>query len=286
MINSLVFSVIVPTYHRNDLLSKCLDCLGADIQSISSEQYEVIVTDDGLETTALNMIKENYPWVKWYAGPHKGPAANRNNGSKYARGEWLVFTDDDCLPDPQWLLAYYDGIKNNPDCKVLEGRTYVNRPRRSLAEVAPANETGGYLWSCNFAIGKKLFEELDGFDQRFPYAAMEDIDLRFRLAQKKRHFVFLKNASLLHHWDKHGGWKKLKQHQFSTFIYLSIHPEEISNINSIYYLKLALYGFLKNILPGLFKYKGRGLLSSCIEMLSYLQMSVLLFPKYIRYKVG
>lgn len=58
-------------------------------------------------------------------------------------GEWLVFTDDDCLPDPQWLLAYYDGIKKDPKCKVFEGRTYVDRPRQSLAEIAPANDTGG-----------------------------------------------------------------------------------------------------------------------------------------------
>jgi len=86
----IMFSVIVPTYNRNDLLAKCLDCISPGIQKFESEKYEVIVTDDGVESTALNMIKENYPWVKWYEGPHKGPAANRNNGAKYARTRFEV----------------------------------------------------------------------------------------------------------------------------------------------------------------------------------------------------
>ncbi|MFM6530798.1 MAG: glycosyltransferase family 2 protein, partial [Dolichospermum sp.] len=69
--------------------------------------------DDGYQSTAQEMIEQNYPWVKWVAGPGKGPAANRNNGAKYATGEWLAFTDDDCLPDPQWLASYGEAIANN-----------------------------------------------------------------------------------------------------------------------------------------------------------------------------
>ncbi|MFM6509421.1 MAG: glycosyltransferase family 2 protein, partial [Dolichospermum sp.] len=137
--------------------------------------------DDGYQSTAQEMIEQNYPWVKWVAGPGKGPAANRNNGAKYATGEWLAFTDDDCLPDPQWLASYGEAIANNKSYLVFEGRTYVDRPRKNLAETSPINESGGYLWSCNFSIQKQLFESLGGFDERFPYAAMEDVDLRLRL---------------------------------------------------------------------------------------------------------
>jgi glycosyltransferase involved in cell wall biosynthesis len=108
------FSVIIPTYHRNDLLAKCLDCLADGIQTLPFEQYKVIVTDDGSETTAEEMIRECYPWVQWVAGPHKGPAANRNNGAKYAKGKWLAFTDDDCLPDPQWLETYAEATVAEP----------------------------------------------------------------------------------------------------------------------------------------------------------------------------
>ncbi|MFM6224388.1 MAG: glycosyltransferase family 2 protein, partial [Dolichospermum sp.] len=78
--NYIKFSVIIPTYHRNDLLAKCLDCLAPGMQTLPADQYEVIVSDDGYQSTAQEMIEQNYPWVKWVAGPGKGPAANRNNG--------------------------------------------------------------------------------------------------------------------------------------------------------------------------------------------------------------
>ncbi|WP_373526226.1 glycosyltransferase family 2 protein, partial [Nostoc sp.] len=226
------FSIIIPTYHRNDLLAKCLNCLAPGVQTLPSEQYEVIVTDDGSVTTAEEMMNENYPWAKWVTGPGKGPAGNRNNGVKHACGEWLAFTDDDCLPDPQWLEAYAKAIVAEPACLVFEGRTYVNRPRRSLGETSPTNELGGYLWSCNFAIQRQFFNSLSGFDERFPYAAMEDVDLRLRLTKRGHKFCFIKAASVCHPWRPKGGWKKLKQHQESVLIYLSVHPEESSHIHS------------------------------------------------------
>ncbi|URD49587.1 glycosyltransferase family 2 protein [Chroococcidiopsis sp. CCNUC1] len=116
-----LFSIIIPTYQRNDLLAKCLHCLAPDIQTLPFEQYEVIVTDDGFQTTAQQMIREFYPWAKWVAGSRKGPAANRNNGAKYACGEWLVFTDDDCLPDSHWLEAYAQAKITQQSYLVFEG---------------------------------------------------------------------------------------------------------------------------------------------------------------------
>lgn len=99
-----MISVIIPTCDRNEQLAKCLDCLAPGVQTLPAEQYEVIVTDDGSDLTAEQMILERYLWARWVAGPRIGPAANRNNGVQYARGEWLAFTDDDCLPDPNSTL--------------------------------------------------------------------------------------------------------------------------------------------------------------------------------------
>jgi len=275
-----LFSVIIPTYHRNDLLAKCLDCLAPGVQTLPPEQYEVIITDDGSQTTAEEMIRDRYPWVKWVAGPRQGPAANRNNGARYAKGEWLVFTDDDCLPDPQWLEAYGKAVVTEPSCRVFEGRTYVDRPRRTLAEISPANESGGYLWSCNFAIQQQLFESISGFDERFPYAAMEDMDLRQRLTKAGYQFSFIKTASVCHPWKPKGGWQKLKQYHESILIYLSIHPEESVQINSQYYLLSNLRIFVKVTLPGLLQFRGSGIKEALLEHLKFLQMALVLLIKF------
>lgn len=276
MSNNLIFSVVIPTCHRNDLLSKCLNCLAPGVQLLSKDQYEVIVTDDGRDTTAEQMIQEQYSWVRWVSGPNQGPAANRNNGAKYAQGEWLAFTDDDCLPDPQWLEAYAEAIKQNPDYLVLEGRTYVNRPQQSLAEKSPVNETGGYLWSCNLAIQRVLFESLQGFDERFPYAAMEDVDLRLRLTKAGHPFLFIKTASICHPWRVSRGWQEFRKQQQSTLIYLSIHPEQRNYINARFYAFSLVRSFIKVGIPGFIKFRGSGIGSILLEYCNYVQMIFIL----------
>src|SRR5438552_17841427 len=102
---SMLISVIIPTCHRNDLLVRCLDGLAPGKQDLLPEHYEVIVSDDGSRSTAEKLIAGTYPWARWVTGPRRGPAANRNHGAKHARGEWLAFVDDDCLPDKGWLEA-------------------------------------------------------------------------------------------------------------------------------------------------------------------------------------
>ncbi|MBD2358440.1 glycosyltransferase [Tolypothrix sp. FACHB-123] len=274
------FSVIIPTYDRNDLLAKCLNCLAPSVQTLPADQYEVIVTDDGSQTTAEEMIRQQYPWAKWVAGPRKGPAANRNNGAKYAQGKWLAFTDDDCLPDPQWLEVYAKATVAEPSCLVFEGRTYVDRPKKTLSEISPVNETGGYLWSCNFAIQLQLFQSLGGFDERFPYAAMEDVDLRLRLTKIERKFIFVNLASVCHPWRTKGGWRKLKQHQESVLIYLYIHPEELVNINFKTYLKNNLYSFIKFTIPESLIFKGHGIKEAFLEHIANFHMAFRLYKQF------
>lgn len=268
-----LFSIIVPTCHRNDLLAKCLDRLAPSIQSMSPDKYEVIVTDDGSQTTAEQMISEQYGWAKWIAGPRRGPAANRNHGARFARGKWFAFIDDDCIPDEQWLEAYANALTSAPSCFVFEGRVYTDRPRKSLAECSPIFETGGYLPSGNFVCRKDVFESLGGFDERFPYAAMEDVDFRLRLTKAGFSLSFIKEAAVCHPWRLRGGWKKPKQHQQSTLIYLSIHPDERYRINSRYYLKMVLRGLIKTTIPAALKFRGKGLSEELLEHLSFLQMA-------------
>jgi len=269
------FSVVIPTYHRNDLLVKCLDCLAPGRQTLPADQYEVIITDDGLRSTAQKIVLEYYNWAKWVEGSRLGPASNRNNGVKYAQGEWLVFTDDDCLPDPQWLEAYREAIAAETACLVFEGRVYVERPRRSFGETAPVNESGGYLWSCNFAIHRQLFEFLGGFDKRFPYAAMEDVDLRLRITKSKHKFIFVKEAAVCHPWRYKGNWEQLKKRQESVLLYLSIHPDQLIHLNSLFFMK----SFLRTFVTALTVVQQLNFIEIkeiCKESIYFLQMSILI----------
>lgn len=192
----MLFSVIVPTYHRNDQLRECLDQLRHSIQGLAPDLYEVIVSDDGRDSTAEVMIKEDYPGVQWIAGPRQGPASNRNHGAHNAQGKWLIFTDDDCIPSKDFLRGYKDGLE--PDTLAYEGKTICSDGVHSPLYGSPTNLAGGCFWSCNIMIQKDLFLLLNGFDTGYTVACNEDSDLRERLKHIGHRIKFVPDAVVDH----------------------------------------------------------------------------------------
>jgi GT2 family glycosyltransferase len=272
-----MFSIVIPTCNRPALLCLCLDRIAPGKQTLSSDKYEVIVSDDGKEEAG---VQNKYPGVKWVKGPQKGPAANRNNGAKYATGNWIIFLDDDCIPDKDLLENYRTAIDQNKDVKIFEGRIYADMPKYSLGLTSPINLTGGYLWACNFLIQRSFFISLHGFDERFPFAAMEDVDLRVRINKTGNKIIFVSGASVCHPWRKKGGWSKVMQHNISTSLFLQKHPDERKKINAASYFKFITRDFLYETVPGIIKYKGKGLSAALTEHIGYTVMAIkLLFKK-------
>lgn len=205
-----MLSVIIPTCNRNNLLAICLNSLDPSVQNISSDDYEVIVTDDSHDYIAKDLLQEHYQWARWVPGPQRGPAANRNNGAKKAAGEWLIFIDDDCVPKENWLASYQQAISSK-ECFVFEGATNADRPKRRFDEEAPINLTGNKLWSCNFAIKKDFFLQIGGFDELFSYAAMEDIDFYHRVLNHAG-ITFIPEALAIHPWRRVKPFANFKKH--------------------------------------------------------------------------
>jgi GT2 family glycosyltransferase len=256
-------SVIIPTCNRNDLLCKCLDLLAPANQTIVDD-YEVIVTDDSRDDIAKNLINESYPWVKWVGGPKRGPAANRNNGAKMAGGEWLAFIDDDCLPDYHLLLGYQNGIKAHSKNVVFEGCTIVDRPKNKFNEEAPLNLTGGYLFSCNFAIRADYFRQLNGFDENFPYPAMEDSELAYRIRAQGVEMVFLKDAIIMHPWRIKQNSFNMTLKRFSSALYfIKKHPQERNKLGFAYYLR-SFYHSVADTFKNSVPYNFRGITEKVI----------------------
>lgn len=255
-----MLSIIIPTYNRNDLLNECLQRLAPGFQAINKENYEIIVTDDSQQEAAKNLIYTDFKWVKWVAGPQKGPAANRNHGAKQASGEWLVFIDDDCLPDANLLQYYQSAVATYKDILVFEGCIKADREQQSFAEESPVNETGGFLWSCNFMIKKKLFlDTLQGFDEYFPFAAMEDVELNYRLSLLNYKKVFVKEAFVVHPWRAQNNMWQITLNRFqSTLYFLKKHPEKKKEINSRYYLVAFYNSLIKNTFKNALKFRFKG----------------------------
>ncbi len=180
MSESILVSVVVPTCARLGSLAECLRCLAPGVQTVPASEYEVIVADDAKGAkTARELVEEKFSWAKWVRGPGKGPAANRNSGARTARGEWLAFTDDDCIPDPGWLYALREGMSRG--ALAMEGAIHpVGALSQDMAH-CPVNLEGGRFWTANVALRKSLFQQVGGFDENFArYNEDQDIELRIK----------------------------------------------------------------------------------------------------------
>ena len=279
-----MISIVIPTYNRNDLLVKCLDCLSPSIQDHDGNKYEVIVTDDSKENIAKELIIGKFNWVKWVAGPKQGPAANRNNGASKATGEWILFIDDDCLPDKNIVKEYIRSIGLYKETCVFEGRTGPDRPQRRFDEECPSNETGGYLWSCNFMINKELFfSTLNKFDENFPYAAMEDVDLCYRLKKMGTNIIFLPGASVIHPWRRQTKTFRTTLNRYKSYLYLlDKHPEKLAEINFYSLLRVFYNISVKQGILKLTVYKFRGFSSLMTRSFMSAVFSLYLVFRYYR----
>jgi glycosyltransferase involved in cell wall biosynthesis len=257
-----MISIVIPTYNRPDLLVKCLECLLSEKQRISYLEYEVIISDDSSNDETKNLVKDRYPFFRYNAGPRRGPAANRNSGAKVVNGEWIMFIDDDCLPDKNIVLEYSKAIIGNPSQFVFEGCIKTDREPSHFMEESPINLTGGYMWSCNILVSKKVFVELEGFDENFPYPAMEDVDLHQRIKELNFPVIFVKDAFVIHPlFLKTNGIEDAKRAAGSHDYFYAKHPHLLKHENTFDKLKVEYRFWIRRILRNIIKFKGKGLLT-------------------------
>lgn len=183
---SVKISVVIPTYKRPMLLGRCLDAVCK--QNMPKRDFEIIVVSDGDDQATRGALGPKwtraFPVVRYYALPFKaGPAAARNLGWMSARGELIVFTDDDCIPSANWLPALWRAYLNsgNHRSAAFSGRTIVpvsSTPTDYEKNIARL-ETAEFI-TANCATTRQVLAHVGGFDERFRMAWREDSDLQFK----------------------------------------------------------------------------------------------------------
>jgi GT2 family glycosyltransferase len=229
-------AVIIPTRNRHQLLMRCLSRLIPFVENHSD--CSIIVSDDGSALETEKALIEVLPHIQIVQGPRRGPSANRNCGASLAAADLLVFIDDDCIPDQNLIAAYQDAAFRNPQIGVFEGRISADGEVASFADSIPANETGGNLWSCNFAIRREAFLKINGFDERYPFAAMEDIDLHLRVKRQSA-VLFLPEARVWHEPEARLGWRIVKHHSLSVLVFLHLYGPKAVGKTAPYFLHMA-----------------------------------------------
>jgi GT2 family glycosyltransferase len=193
-------SVIIPTYRRNDLLANCLAALCR--QSLAPDEYEVLVADNAGNAETADLVKgmsgtHAAPIIYVAAQHRRGPAAARNAGWRASRGEVLAFTDDDCVPDADWLRAGLAGIDDGADA--VAGRLLMPLPERPTDyEGDAAGLANAEFVTANCLCRRNAFEAVGGFDERFTAAWREDSDLQFSLMERGFRIARADDAVVVH----------------------------------------------------------------------------------------
>jgi len=158
---------------------------------------KIIICDDSNNNSVKDILKLYHRDINWLKGPNRGPGANRNKGLKETTVtcEWIIFIDDDCYVNDDFINSYITMMYNN-HCNVIEGKIICPNKKNSIFVRQPDNNQGGVLASGNFAIKKSLFTEMNGFDEDFKI--MEDIEFAARLKSIGESFMFCENAIAYH----------------------------------------------------------------------------------------
>lgn len=212
-----VFSVVIPTYRRPDVLFRVLDALGSQE---SPPDFEVIVVDDGSgDSTAerLRAYAPRYPFRPFFQ-ENSGPARARNRGVTEARGSHVLFLGDDTVPEPPLLAVHAEShaLAGESPVAVL-GYTTWPRGRKVSPFLHHINEYGlqfgygliedpeavpfNFFYTSNISLRRRLLEEAGLFDTTFPHAAWEDIELAYRLSAGGMKILYRPRAVARHHHD-------------------------------------------------------------------------------------
>jgi len=194
-------SVVVATHNRAHLLPRLVDALAAQADV---DGLEAVVVDDGStdDTAAvLDRLAGTAPFrlVPVHRRAPAGAATARNEGWRIATGDIVLFTDDDCTPQPGWarsLVAALDGAD------VVQGRT-LPAPDQ-IDDLGPFSHTievtseAGEYETCNMAYRRPVLEAVGGFGEEFRYPYGEDTDLAWRAKAAGFRTAFAPDA-LVHH---------------------------------------------------------------------------------------
>ena len=124
-------SVIIPVYNAQEGLGQCIDSL---LDQTFSD-YEIIILNDGSTDNSLEVI-QNYAskndGIRVVDKENEGVAKTRNRGIALAKGEYIVFIDNDDFIAPDYLECFYKAIEKEKLDIVIGGYKRVNKEHKIL----------------------------------------------------------------------------------------------------------------------------------------------------------
>lgn len=215
----MTISILVSTYNRCEKLKLLLRALKSLYLSDAVE-CEVLVLDnnstDFTAQVAADYLTSERPVFRYILEERPGKSHALNTGISVAEGDILVFTDDDCIPDPHWIESIIKEFGEDPSLSVLGGRVDLYEEQDRPHSISLSHKRTRILcpkevcrqpmiMGNNMAIRRNAFGITAEFDPLLGPGsicrAAEDIEFLYRLYTNGCKMVYSPNALVFH---KHG----------------------------------------------------------------------------------
>ena len=231
------FSVIIPVFNRCDLSRRCLEVVQ---QTLAGQGGEIIVVDDGSSDGTAAYLESLGRAVRVIRNHENlGFAAACNRGAAEARGEFVVFLNNDTMPEPGWLEPLLHEVRNSEDTGVVGAKLLYPDRRIQHAGVAfsvpnsvPYNlfrgatedfgpgcqrrEYRAVTGAC-MLVRRSLFRALGGFDERYRNG-FEDVDLCLRAREQGARVIYQPQSVVVHLEEQSDGRKDFDVQNLTLFL--------------------------------------------------------------------
>lgn len=200
----MTVSVVICTLGRLRELERCVEALAAG----DEQPAEIVVVDQAPDGRAAGLGHG----VTCVRAPDEGVSRARNRGAAEATGDILAFTDDDCVPSPDWIAvlgtAYAGGV-DGVTGRVLplpDGGGGVPVSSRTSPVRRTFEGAGAAPWEIgtggNLSLRRSAFDRIGGFDETLGPGtagrAAEDVDLLYRAVAAGCTLVYEPDALVYH----------------------------------------------------------------------------------------
>lgn len=198
-------SVVVPFYNRASLVQTCLGAI-LEQRVPAGFSLEILAVDNASTDSTRNEIAR-LP-VRLIDCARPGPGAARNAGIEAAQGEFVVFTDSDCIPQPGWLAEILAPFQD-PQVLITGGEIRATSTEDDLARFTQEywllnNQKffegalcfPPFFATANAAFRRSALLQVGGFDDTIWMG--EDSDLCWRIMELGGKIVYCPGATVLH----------------------------------------------------------------------------------------
>ncbi len=193
-VGPVAVTVVVSTRNRRHKIETCVRALVALRCRLP---WQCVIVDNGSSDGTLGRLRELAtvlaPGLQVVSEPRAGVSRGRNAGIRAARGEFIAMTDDDCLPEPDFLDAVLEAFAD-PAIGYYGGRVLLHDPGDYPITIKTSTEREefppgtvlrpGALHGANFGFRRAVLERIGGFDPNLgpgtPTRGGEDVELATR----------------------------------------------------------------------------------------------------------